>query len=577
MLRPEAVRSALPVHLAARVRALAPLGANEEEAKPKAHVLYWMRAGLSTRAHENPALDAAVVAANALQLPLRVLVHVEDNYAHGTARRQMFLIEGAREVCDDLLTGCEGRLAVEVCVDRRAGEDEFDSIMRDGWVRLTGLAAEAALVVTEEPFCSPFIGGLMRLQQALGPEDARELWSVDCTSVVPSRAVAPRDCNRCFAYEKATQQAHNEAMRSTWPVAKLENGAAAFDKDDTSATTLAALAGADDLMQLVAAARVDQGVPPVAGTVGGSKAGYARWEAWMRDRGGLKTYAQRRGDALDPAGVSRMSGYVNAGFVSSMRLAREAKRAGGAGVEKWLNEFLSWRGMSVAYCYHGWSVHACPSLGRGKVSAPDIREHSDPGLWLLPTWAQRTLQEHRHDPRGKVFSRDELAYGRTNDGAWNGMQQYLVETGELHNNARMGWGGAVVGWTDSPEEAMATLVDLNHTFAYDGHAPPSYGGLFSSLGLFAGQRDRDARVWGKVKQPNVKGRYAAMGKADAMKRVLSIDVQSSDAAADCARRIFAPLARAPPAVIDLMADLPDTDGDAKRRRWHKKEPKSEAA
>ena len=45
-----------------------------------------------------------------------------------------------------------------------------------------------------------------------------------------------------------------------------------------------------------------------------------------------------------------------------------------------------------------------------------------------------------------------------------------------------------------------------------GHAPPSYGGLLGSLGLFAGQNQSEERVYGKVKQPGVKGRYSAMGK-----------------------------------------------------------------
>ena len=45
-----------------------------------------------------------------------------------------------------------------------------------------------------------------------------------------------------------------------------------------------------------------------------------------------------------------------------------------------------------------------------------------------------------------------LCFLCSGDPAWDGMQRYLVETGELHNNARMGWGGAIPRWTASPEE-----------------------------------------------------------------------------------------------------------------------------
>ena len=58
----------------------------------------------------------------------------------------------------------------------------------------------------------------------------------------------------------------------------------------------------------------DASVPPVLHTVGGSAQGYRRWSAFVA-RGGLDSYAKRRNDALDPAGVSRLSCYHNLGMV----------------------------------------------------------------------------------------------------------------------------------------------------------------------------------------------------------------------------------------------------------------------
>ena len=53
---------------------------------------------------------------------------------------------------------------------------------------------------------------------------------------------------------------------------------------------------------------VDHSVRPVGGanggsTRGGSGAGYARWAAFLA-RGGLRDYAARRNDGLDPSGAS---------------------------------------------------------------------------------------------------------------------------------------------------------------------------------------------------------------------------------------------------------------------------------
>ena len=105
---------------------------------------------------------------------------------------------------------------------------------------------------------------------------------------------------------------------------------------------------------------------------------------------------------------------------------------------------------------------------------------------------------------------------------WDAMQAYLIATGELHNNARMGWGKAVIGWSASPEEGLATLLDLNHRFALDGHAPPSYGGVLGCFGLFEGPK-AESHVYGKVASKPLKGKYAQLApdllsKAHAGKR-----------------------------------------------------------
>ena len=56
--------------------------------------------------------------------------------------------------------------------------------------------------------------------------------------------------------------------------------------------------------------------------------------------------------------------------------------------------------------------------------------------------------------------------------------------GELHNNVRMTWGKAILNWKRTPQEALATIVDLNHRYALDGRDPASYGGILWCLGQF---------------------------------------------------------------------------------------------
>ena len=106
----------------------------------------------------------------------------------------------------------------------------------------------------------------------------------------------------------------------------------------TEPVVVAAVLAIDDadIAALCADCAIDHGVPPVAHTRGGSRAGYARWAAF-RDQG-LARYARLRNDAaVDwPHGVSRLSPYLHHGHVSPFRIAREAWQTGGEGADKLL-------------------------------------------------------------------------------------------------------------------------------------------------------------------------------------------------------------------------------------------------
>lgn len=456
---------ALPAHVRERVRV-----GKAGKATPGGCVVYWMRSAL--RGHDNPALDAAIVSAAALRVPVCVFLHVEDRYPFATLRRQRFLLEGARSAQAEM----QARgLAVVVQVDRRQHRRPL----------LMELANAASLVVAEEPFCVPWLAGVETLCKS---QFDAPVWLADCASIVPSALVPPKDCQRAYTFEAASKRLHAERLCSAWQDALVvtkdvwpELPTSVFDERlDLSET---------DLDELICHTEVDFSVPPVTHTCGGSAPGYQRWSAWLA-AGGLKTYAKRRNDSLDPRGVSRMSAYLNLGMVSPMRIAHDASRASGSGKSKFLHELLTWRGVAYAHCYH----FPMPATGAT--------------LEQLPPWAQSTLRAHARDRR-QPLQRGALAAGQSGDSAWDGMQRYLVQTGELHNNARMGWGKALAFWTASPEEALDALIELNNRFALDGHAPPSYAGLLGCLGLFEGPK-QERSVVGKVSYKPPKSKYASM-------------------------------------------------------------------
>lgn len=75
------------------------------------------------------------------------------------------------------------------------------------------------------------------------------------------------------------------------------------------------------------------------------------------------------------------------------------------------------------------------------------------------------------------------------DAFWDAAQRQLARTGELHNNARMTWGKALLRWCPGPAAALRAALHLNHRFALDGCDPASYGGVLWCFGLFDGPRE----------------------------------------------------------------------------------------
>ena len=98
--------------------------------------------------------------------------------------------------------------------------------------------------------------------------------------------------------------------------------------------------------QIVAQCDIDPMVPPVADTCGGSRAGYKRWNDFLKNR--ISKYAAKRNDPCAEYS-SRMSAYLHYGMVSPMRLAREANERK---AEKYLDELLIWRELAYGYCFY---------------------------------------------------------------------------------------------------------------------------------------------------------------------------------------------------------------------------------
>jgi deoxyribodipyrimidine photo-lyase len=159
------------------------------------------------------------------------------------------------------------------------------------------------------------------------------------------------------------------------------------------------------------------------------------------------------------------------------------------GAEAFLDQLVTWRELGFAFCAH----------------RPDHREYGS-----LPAWARATLAAHARDPRARVYSAAELLDARTHDPLWNAAQRQLLAEGTIHGYLRMLWGKKVLEWTDTPEEALAILLELNDRLALDGRDPNSVSGIFWCLG-------RHDRPWGPERP--VFGTVRYMSSANTARKV----------------------------------------------------------
>lgn len=432
----------LPPHLLERTRALSshrPDGSanrhrplNQGASFERAPIVYWTHH--AQRTDENPALDVARTLSLALNRPLVVYHALSSGYQYASDRHHVFQLQSVLD-----LNQSYQQMGIRYVFHLQTRLDNSPTLVR--------LLDRTNLLITDDFPGEPTDRWLRRL----GLIPHLRILAVDTACVVPMRLVG-KPFDRAFAFRDATKKLYQERIDKAWPkieaTAEYYAGSLPFTPVDCSNL---------NPFRIVSQCNIDSTVPPVWDTIGGSQAGYDRWSEFLKYR--IRKYASKRNDPCVDA-TSRMSAYLHYGMVSPMRLAREASQIH---ADKYLDELLIWRELAYGYCFY---------------------KNDFNGISTLPRWAVDTLKQHAGDRRPELYSWERLARALTNDPLWNTCQTSLLRHGELHNNVRMTWGKALLEWTQSPEQALAWLIDLNHRYALDGRDPASYGGILWCLGQF---------------------------------------------------------------------------------------------
>jgi deoxyribodipyrimidine photo-lyase len=491
------------VYNSSRVRTANPKSVNEAGT----YVLYWCQ--MARRLRANHALNYAAGWAARLNKPLVVYEGLKLNYPWASARFHQFMLEGMRDN-----VAAAKKLGVSYWPFVETPDDP-----RRGLVRK--LCKEACLLVTDDypQFIIP-----AQIRAVAAAVDV-PVYAIDGNSLVPLSLLGP-----VVGAASHLRPRLHKAIPLAW-----ENRAA--DKPELPKLTRVAVDAPfpaweppADLSAFVKSLPVDQTVPAVADTPGGSVAGHWRLAEFVKKQ--LARYADGRNqpEGPDTGPSSRLSPYLHYGHLGIQEVAEAVLGPDwtpkelnlktrnkddyfnrDANTNGFLDEAITWRDVGHHWHYvknlecegrggtKSWqdAGEAMPAFNFQSFDFSPLREGT---LYtVLPEWAKVTLAKHAGDRRPVVYTLEELELGHTDDMVWNAAQWELVATGRMHNYLRMLWGKKILQWSPTAEQAYRVCEHLNNKYQLDGRDPNSYTGIHWVFGLFDRPWPPEREIFGQLR------------------------------------------------------------------------------
>ncbi len=407
-------------------------------------VVYWMQRAL--RAIDNPALDAAIHAANELKKPVVVFLAPVPFYPGANLRHYHFLAEGVPDIAEQLVARGVGLVL-------RAYPDH-------SLLRFCEEVRPAMVIGDENPVREP-----ERWRVKVASRIRVPLWTVDADVVVPTKLLLKEQ----FAARTIRPRLHALLPRFLVRPKNLKAKVRWLQS-----ARLYSLSPHDDL---TAEWKLDRSVQPVPGWRGGSKQGLRLLREFVSQC--LADYPESR-NRPEQHGTSRLSPYLHFGHLGPLTVALAVQRsdAPARAKEAFLEQVIVRRELAINF------VRFNPAYD---------------SMECLEPWAQRSLSEHARDRRTVTYTEEELEQGRTHDPLWNAAQKQMVLAGWMHNYLRMYWAKKILEWSPSVAVAYQRAVQLNDRYELDGRDPNGYAGIAWAI---VGKHDRawaERPVYGKIR------------------------------------------------------------------------------
>lgn len=446
----------------------------------RAFVLYWMIA--ARRAHWNFSLEHAIEWAGKLKRPLVVFEALWCGYRWASDRLHRFVIDGMRDNAAMFV----GRPVyyypyVEPSLDAGRG-------------LLEALARHACVIVTDD-FPTFFLPKMLR---AVARRLDVKLEAVDTNGLFPMRAT-----DQVFSTAHAFRRFLQKQLPNYLPESPLKDPLARKRLPTPVAppsTILRRWRPASD--KLLGGAGGSLKTFPIDHEVkvspfhGGAVAAGKLLRDFLKRK--LSHYSEDR-NSPDQESTTGLSPYFHFGHISAHEVfdrimqhenwspSRLAPKATGsregwwgcsAPAEALLDQVVTWRELGYNFAAHRNDYDRFESL---------------------PDWALKTLRKHERDRREHVYSLEEFEQARTHDPLWNAAQRQIVREGRMHNYLRMLWGKKILEWSATPQDALATMIELNNKYGLDGRNPNSYSGILWILGRYDRPWGPERKIFGTVR------------------------------------------------------------------------------
>lgn len=176
----------------------------------------------------------------------------------------------------------------------------------------------------------------------------------------------------------------------------------------------------------------------------------------------ISNYAEGRNDPTKHC-QSNLSPYLHFGQLSAQRVGLELEKRSIHDNSKnaFQEELVVRRELAENYCFYN-----------SNYDSPQG----------MPEWAKKTHNNHQSDPREYLYSLKILENAKTHDPLWNAAQTEMVVMGKMHGYMRMYWAKKILEWTQNIKTAYRWAIYLNDKYSLDGRDPSGYTGIAWSLG-----------------------------------------------------------------------------------------------